>query len=107
MKIIKLSCPNCGASLNSDMDNMILHCPYCRQKLQYDMDIDNFISEKESTKREQEKTERLKTVFNFLENRRVMKQQERIEQYKALLYLVPLIIVVMIAMSITSCIALH
>lgn len=36
MKLIKLECPGCGASLEVDMENMITFCPYCGNKLYMD-----------------------------------------------------------------------
>ncbi len=33
MKLIKLTCDKCGASLNIDPDNRIAFCPYCGAKL--------------------------------------------------------------------------
>ena len=53
MNILNISCPNCHASLETDIDNLMVYCPYCRTKLPIDVDVDNYISEKQETIRKQ------------------------------------------------------
>ncbi len=52
MKVLNISCPNCKASLEMDIDKLMVYCPYCRTKLPIDVDVDKYMSEKEQTKRE-------------------------------------------------------
>ncbi|WP_135358354.1 TFIIB-type zinc ribbon-containing protein [Lactimicrobium massiliense] len=59
MRLIKTKCPNCGADLTVDLDNLQLYCQYCGAKLMIDVDnIDDLLIEKEHTKQEQESTKR-------------------------------------------------
>ena len=52
VRMINLTCTNCGASLDVDLDNMIVYCPFCGQKLMIDADqLSNIIEQKELTKR--------------------------------------------------------
>ena len=70
MNFIKLTCSNCNAQLDVDMDNMQLYCPYCGQKLLFNLrQMDKVLSEKEKTKREQEKTKRVQMEYEYKENK--------------------------------------
>ncbi len=52
MRVIKIECPNCHGSLDTDINNIITLCPYCRQSLVFDTDnISEVFVEKEKTKR--------------------------------------------------------
>ena len=52
VRMINLTCTNCGASLDVDLDNMMVHCPFCGQKLMIDADqLSDIIEQKELTKR--------------------------------------------------------
>lgn len=33
MRLIDLRCPNCGAVLRMDMENMVAYCMYCGSRL--------------------------------------------------------------------------
>lgn len=79
MKFIELTCRNCGATLEVDVDRLQAYCPYCGKKLLFDLDqMETVLSEKErtkraveATKRAQEKTERIR-----LQNEYRAKQRE-------------------------------
>ena len=79
MKFIELTCRNCGATLEVDVDRLQAYCPYCGKKLLFDLDqMETVLSEKERTKRAveatkqaQEKTERIR-----LQNEYRAKQRE-------------------------------
>lgn len=59
MELIKLSCQNCNAQLEIDLDNLQAFCPFCGQKLLFDLkQMELVLAAKEKTKREQEKTKR-------------------------------------------------
>lgn len=58
MKLMNDTCPQCGASLEMNMEKLMAYCPYCRAKFLLDVDADNYISETEATKREEEATKR-------------------------------------------------
>lgn len=71
-ELLKLSCPNCKASLECNLDNLMAYCPYCRQKLVVDVDnLDKVLGEKEKTTREKikedGKTERKKIELDYQE----------------------------------------
>ena len=52
MKLVELTCENCGAQLEVDLDRKIAYCPYCRQKLMINLDrMDTVLAEREKTKR--------------------------------------------------------
>lgn len=52
MKLVELTCENCGAQLEVDLDRMIAYCPYCGQKLMINLDrMDTVLAEREKTKR--------------------------------------------------------
>ena len=68
MKFIKLTCDNCNAHLEVDIDNLQAYCPYCGQKLLFDLDqIDRILAEKEQTKRSKEKTKRSEEATKRIE----------------------------------------
>lgn len=79
MKFIELTCRNCGATLEVDVDRLQAYCPYCGKKLLFDLNqMETVLSEKERTKRAvevtkqaQEKTERIR-----LQNEYRAKQRE-------------------------------
>ena len=63
MKPFKMTCENCNASLDLDLDNIEFKCPYCGSKLMIDMAVlSNALSEREKTKQlqiqEEHETER-------------------------------------------------
>ncbi|MEY8420022.1 hypothetical protein AALA83_12200 [Oscillospiraceae bacterium 44-5] len=59
MKLIKLTCNNCNAPLEVDIDNLQAYCPYCGQKLLFDLEqMERVLAEKEQTKRAKERTKR-------------------------------------------------
>lgn len=65
MKPFKMTCENCNASLDLDLDNIEFKCPYCGSKLMIDMAVlSNALSEREKTKQlqiqEEHETEREK-----------------------------------------------
>ena len=63
MKLIKLTCKNCNAPLEVDIDNLQAYCPYCNQKLLFDLDqMERVLAEKEQTKRARERTKRAEEV---------------------------------------------
>ena len=51
MKVVKIECPNCGASLEMNIDKLMMYCPYCRTELPLDVDVEQVVSEREETKR--------------------------------------------------------
>ncbi len=54
MNLINLSCANCGASLEIDLDNIQVFCPHCGHKLMIPIDhLSDLLIEKEKTKRDQ------------------------------------------------------
>lgn len=74
MRLVKLSCSNCNAQLNIDLDHLQAFCPYCGQKLMIDFDqLGRVLSEKEKTKRafnkEEEKTKRIQLEHEYQERK--------------------------------------
>ena len=51
MKVVKLTCPSCNAPVEADLEDMLMKCPYCHQSLAMDVDVNDFVAEKEKTKR--------------------------------------------------------
>lgn len=52
--MINLTCSNCGASLEIDLDNIQVFCPHCGHKLMIPIDhLSDLLIEKEKTKRDQ------------------------------------------------------
>ena len=52
MKLLKIQCSNCGASLDLDLDHLMAFCPNCGQRLLIDTyQLAEIIKEKETTKR--------------------------------------------------------
>ena len=50
--IFEINCPNCGASLQLDFENLISFCPFCRKKLLIDpVAFKEILVEKEKTRR--------------------------------------------------------
>ena len=81
MKMIKMTCTNCGAGLDIDIDNLIAFCPHCGQKLLFDMDqMEIILAARERTKQVQlqEETKRLQAT----EARKRMELAEEIEDRK-------------------------
>lgn len=67
MKLIKLTCPNCGGKLEIDTDNKKVYCPYCGQKLF--VDYEHLDIEREKTKQEQENTKRVQIEVGYKSRR--------------------------------------
>ena len=52
MKLIRMECPNCKASLDINIEKLQAFCPYCGTKLLFDFEqINQILIEKEKTKR--------------------------------------------------------
>lgn len=57
MKPVTLKCPNCGANLECDLDNLQIYCSHCGAKLVMDVDnLGELLVEKEKTKQIKEST---------------------------------------------------
>lgn len=67
MKLIKLTCPNCGGKLEMDTDDKKVYCPYCGQKLF--VDYEHLDIEREKTKQEQENTKRVQIEVGYKSRR--------------------------------------
>ena len=51
MKLISVNCPNCGAPINIDLDNISKFCGKCGSKILLDIDqLQYILAEKEKTK---------------------------------------------------------
>ena len=73
MNFIKMTCNNCNAQLQIDLDHLQAFCPYCGQKLMMNFDqLGRVLSEKEKTKRtvtrEQEQTNRTQMLYKLKSN---------------------------------------
>lgn len=64
MKLIKLTCPNCGAKLQVSSDEKIYNCNYCRT----DIIIDDETIKVEHTLKDQTKEEKIKIAMTYLED---------------------------------------
>lgn len=52
MKLFQLTCKNCGAQLNIDLDNLQAYCPFCGQKLMFKFkQMGKVFIEREKTRR--------------------------------------------------------
>jgi len=57
MNVISVKCPNCGASLDIDLDNPAKYCNMCGSKIMLDVEaIQDLMIEKERTKQEEIKS---------------------------------------------------
>lgn len=66
MRLIDLRCPNCGAVLRMDMDNMAAFCTYCGSRLFIETnDFGRVVAEKEQTKRTQYVQQGMSNRFNY------------------------------------------
>ncbi len=66
MRLIDLRCPNCGAVLRMDMDNMAAYCTYCGSRLFIETnDFGRVVAEKEQTKRTQYVQQGMSNRFNY------------------------------------------
>ena len=73
MKVVNIQCPNCKASLEMNLEKLMVYCPYCRTKLPMDFEVDNYISETEQNKRHESQLEYEKwSKHNEIENRNNM-----------------------------------
>lgn len=51
VRMVSLNCPNCGAGLDADIDNLQAFCPFCGNKLMIDVgQMDDILKEKEKTR---------------------------------------------------------
>ena len=81
MQLIKLTCCNCNAPLEIDLDRLMTYCPYCGQKLMIDSEqLAWILAEKEKTKRiaEQEAHQTLRRQLEYQEKESERKNQLRI-----------------------------
>jgi DNA-directed RNA polymerase subunit RPC12/RpoP len=72
MKLVSLTCHNCRAQLDIDLDNLQAKCPYCGAKLMIELErMEEFLTEREKTRRtilrEQEKTKRMGMAYENAE----------------------------------------
>lgn len=68
---IEMSCQNCGASLQIDLDRIQAYCPYCGNRLTIDIaNLDTIIAEREKTKRKQLKYEQERYELELEEKKR-------------------------------------
>ena len=84
MRLIDLRCPNCGAVLRMDMDNMAAYCTYCGSRLFIETnDFGRVIAEKEQTKRTQYVQQGMSNRYNYQQNQITERQRfEREMQLK-------------------------
>ena len=53
-RLIHMTCQNCGANLDLDLDKLIAFCPYCGAKLMVDVEqLSSVLVEKEKTKQKE------------------------------------------------------
>ena len=109
MKLIKLSCQNCNAQLDIDLDNQLVFCPFCGQKLLIDLNHPEIVfAEKEKTKREQEITKREleKTKQVQLDNEYKERKARRVNRALffgiGFLFLIPILLFLFLNFSIKS-----
>lgn len=58
MKFVELTCQNCHAQLEMDLDKMLVYCPYCGKKLGVEIDdLSKVLLEREKTNRDKVKRE--------------------------------------------------
>lgn len=51
IRMVNLTCTNCGASLDLDIDSLQLYCPFCGNRLMIDVEqMKDILLEKERTK---------------------------------------------------------
>ncbi|SDZ78936.1 hypothetical protein SAMN05216349_10157 [Oribacterium sp. KHPX15] len=80
MQIVKMTCNNCGAHLNVDLDNLSAYCPFCGQKILIDFDtLGMVLAEREKTKRvyEQEAQQTKRVLEQELQKTKRLFEQEK------------------------------
>ena len=90
MKLVKVECPNCHASVDFDLDNLKTTCPYCDSNLIVDFDADRYLENKEETIREnnrlKESTIQKEQAYKYLERTKkadIRRQKQAAKQRKA------------------------